>query len=122
MIVILYCFFFLNYFQLDQGEVEYLDLENEVEIVTSDEDYKPPQSVAASVKKRPRGRPSKKSLLAGSNSFENKNSKRLKRSNKEGKGKVASFICDFCGNKYPTQGRLTEHIKLHKGIKPHECE
>ncbi|KAH8278390.1 hypothetical protein KR018_001548, partial [Drosophila ironensis] len=33
-----------------------------------------------------------------------------------------SFICDVCGNIYPTQARLTEHMKFHLGIKPHECE
>lgn len=36
--------------------------------------------------------------------------------------KHSSYICDVCGNIYPSQGRLTEHIKLHNGIKPHECE
>ena len=36
--------------------------------------------------------------------------------------KHSSYICDVCGNIYPSQGRLTEHIKLHNGVKPHECE
>lgn len=48
--------------------------------------------------------------------------KKAKKEPKEKKPKESSYICDFCGNKYPSQGRLTEHIKLHKGIKPHECE
>lgn len=37
-------------------------------------------------------------------------------------GKFCSFICDVCGNIYPTQARLTEHLKFHSGVKPHECE
>lgn len=89
-----------------------------MEMSTSDEEYIPSQSAVPTVKKRPRGRPSKKK--PADSSSENKNNKRLKR--KEQNSKLISYICDFCGNKYPTQGRLTEHIKLHKGIKPHECE
>ncbi|XP_034132032.1 zinc finger protein OZF [Drosophila guanche] len=36
--------------------------------------------------------------------------------------KLSSYICDVCGNIYPTQARLTEHMKFHSGVKPHECE
>lgn len=108
--------------QLDQGEVEYLEMENEVEMSTSDEDYKPPQSVESSGKKRPRGRPPKKASSKASGSNEGRSKRTSKPEVTEKKTKVVSYICDFCGNKYPTQGRLTEHIKLHKGIKPHECE
>ncbi|KAH8369404.1 hypothetical protein KR009_009780 [Drosophila setifemur] len=36
--------------------------------------------------------------------------------------KPTNFICDVCGNIYPTQARLTEHMKFHSGVKPHECE
>ncbi|XP_022209916.2 zinc finger protein OZF [Drosophila obscura] len=36
--------------------------------------------------------------------------------------KLSTYICDVCGNTYPTQARLTEHMKFHSGIKPHECE
>lgn len=103
---------------------------NEVEMTTSDEDYKPPQSLEIREKKRPRGRPPKRGTATtkGSTSGSENRSKRSTTTIKsEGggvvrKSKVVSYICDFCGNKYPTQGRLTEHIKLHKGIKPHECE
>ncbi|KAH8335576.1 hypothetical protein KR074_006122 [Drosophila pseudoananassae] len=38
------------------------------------------------------------------------------------RGKLCTFICDVCGNIYPTQARLTEHLKFHSGVKPHECE
>ncbi|XP_002019673.2 zinc finger protein 3 [Drosophila persimilis] len=36
--------------------------------------------------------------------------------------KLSTYICDVCGNIYPTQARLTEHMKFHSGVKPHECE
>ncbi|KAH8374922.1 hypothetical protein KR200_008694, partial [Drosophila serrata] len=36
--------------------------------------------------------------------------------------KHCTYICDVCGNIYPTQARLTEHMKFHSGVKPHECE
>ncbi|KAH8256351.1 hypothetical protein KR032_002883 [Drosophila birchii] len=36
--------------------------------------------------------------------------------------KHSTYICDVCGNIYPTQARLTEHMKFHSGVKPHECE
>ncbi|KAH8359466.1 hypothetical protein KR093_006946 [Drosophila rubida] len=36
--------------------------------------------------------------------------------------KHSNYICDVCGNIYPSQARLTEHMKFHSGIKPHECE
>lgn len=39
-----------------------------------------------------------------------------------GDKKEFKYICDVCGNMYPSQSRLTEHIKVHSGIKPHECE
>lgn len=118
-------------------------MENEEELSTSDEEYKPPASVLSSIgKKRPRGRPAKKATAAKKTqkrttkmiinteiditATESNNSvlKRIKRTTGTvpKKCKVIAYICDFCGNKYPTQGRLTEHIKLHKGIKPHECE
>lgn len=39
-----------------------------------------------------------------------------------GDKKEFKYICDICGNMYPSQSRLTEHIKVHSGVKPHECE
>ncbi|XP_017085133.2 zinc finger protein 347 [Drosophila eugracilis] len=39
-----------------------------------------------------------------------------------GDQKEFKYICDVCGNMYPSQSRLTEHIKAHSGVKPHECE
>ncbi|XP_017085034.1 zinc finger protein 287 [Drosophila eugracilis] len=38
------------------------------------------------------------------------------------RNKLCTYICDVCGNIYPTQARLTEHMKFHSGVKPHECE
>ncbi|XP_017060763.1 zinc finger protein 836 [Drosophila ficusphila] len=39
-----------------------------------------------------------------------------------GEKKEFKYICDVCGNMYPSQSRLTEHTKAHSGVKPHECE
>ncbi|KAM7360033.1 uncharacterized protein ACRADG_002904 [Cochliomyia hominivorax] len=102
-----------------QDNIEYLELEEDLELPSSDneefvkkETTKPKSKVLAK-RSAPQASTSRKSAPAA---------KRAKREPKEKKPKESSYICDFCGNKYPSQGRLTEHIKLHKGIKPHECE
>lgn len=101
-----------------QDNVEYLELEEDLELPSSgDEEFvkevRKPKSRA--LPKRSAASTSRKATSAAT-------VKRVKREPKEKKPKDTSYICDFCGNKYPSQGRLTEHIKLHKGIKPHECE
>uniref|UniRef100_W8CDV5 Zinc finger protein 596 n=1 Tax=Ceratitis capitata TaxID=7213 RepID=W8CDV5_CERCA len=104
---------------------EYLEEVNE-EFQYSDEDYVPVKEAP----KRGRGRPPKNlkkneaSTSKSANGLVIKKEKTspAKRGPKPKKEKPTSYICDICGNIYPSQGRLTEHIKLHKGIKPHECE
>lgn len=102
-----------------QDDVEYLELEEDLELPSSDneeyikKDFKQKSKVLV---KRSAASTSRKAASSAPAA------KRAKRQPKEKKPKDTSYICDFCGNKYPSQGRLTEHIKLHKGIKPHECE
>lgn len=45
-----------------------------------------------------------------------------KKMGRKPRDKHSNYICDVCGNIYPSQARLTEHMKFHSGIKPHECE
>ncbi|XP_033149929.1 zinc finger protein 26 [Drosophila busckii] len=45
-----------------------------------------------------------------------------KKMGRKPRDKLSNYICDVCGNIYPSQARLTEHMKFHSGIKPHECE
>lgn len=45
-----------------------------------------------------------------------------KRLGRKPRDKHSNYICDVCGNIYPSQARLTEHMKFHSGVKPHECE
>nr|XP_014088685.1 zinc finger protein 12 isoform X3 [Bactrocera oleae]XP_036233180.1 zinc finger protein 12 isoform X3 [Bactrocera oleae]XP_036233181.1 zinc finger protein 12 isoform X3 [Bactrocera oleae] len=106
---------------------EYLEDIN-YEFQYSDEEYVPMKEEAP---KRGRGRPPK-NLKKGAGATSKQTVNRdlvkkektspAKRGPKPKKVKPTSYICDICGNIYPSQGRLTEHIKLHKGIKPHECE
>ncbi|EDW16051.1 zinc finger protein 263 [Drosophila mojavensis] len=45
-----------------------------------------------------------------------------KKMGRKPRDKHSNYICDVCGNIYPSQARLTEHMKFHSGVKPHECE
>lgn len=105
-----------------QEDVEYLELEEDLELPSSDNE----EFIKSDDKKTTRRIVVKSVLPLASTSRHAAASqpgrKRVKREPREKKPKDTSYICDFCGNKYPSQGRLTEHIKLHKGIKPHECE
>ncbi|XP_054747406.1 zinc finger protein 12-like [Anastrepha obliqua] len=109
---------------------EYLEETEEFKYSDDDEEYTPAKE---EMPKRGRGRPPKnlrKNAASTSKQSENRQSAGIKkeksspvkRGPKPKKVKPTSYICDICGNIYPSQGRLTEHIKLHKGIKPHECE
>ncbi|KAH8420718.1 hypothetical protein KR222_003109 [Zaprionus bogoriensis] len=45
-----------------------------------------------------------------------------KRMGRKPRDKHSNYICDVCGNIYPSPARLTNHMKFHSGVKPHECE
>uniref|UniRef100_A0A1I8PQZ6 Protein krueppel n=1 Tax=Stomoxys calcitrans TaxID=35570 RepID=A0A1I8PQZ6_STOCA len=99
-----------------RDDIEFLELEEDLELPSSDND-----DLASPGSQKPvRGRVvMKRTIVKPSTS---QGAKRKRTGPRQKKPKDISYICDFCGNKYPSQGRLTEHIKLHKGIKPHECE
>ncbi|XP_017482813.1 PREDICTED: myoneurin-like [Rhagoletis zephyria] len=109
--------------------VEYLEEINEFQYDDDDEDY---VQIKEETPKRGRGRPPKnlsrpeastsKQAAARQPVIKKEKCSPAKRGPKPKKIKPTTYICDICGNIYPSQGRLTEHIKLHKGIKPHECE
>ncbi|XP_073837421.1 identity crisis [Musca autumnalis] len=108
-----------------QDHIEYLELEEDLELPSSDnDDYLPAENRKPArsrvVMKRTVVKPSTSQLAAKPTGHQS--TKRKRNSGRGAKSKDQAYICDFCGNKYPSQGRLTEHIKLHKGIKPHECE
>lgn len=101
-----------------QEDVEFLELEEDLELPSSDnEEY---AQVGANRKPVRSRVVMKRTIVKPSTSQQAV--KRKRTGPREKKPKDIAYICDFCGNKYPSQGRLTEHIKLHKGIKPHECE
>ncbi|XP_037944596.1 uncharacterized protein LOC119677360 [Teleopsis dalmanni] len=103
-----------------EGQIEYAGN-------TSDADYVPNEKVKPEKRgRKPINRNDENSLKASTSRGVQK-TKTTKSPKREPKRKYKSkeciqYICDICGNIYPSQGRLTEHIKLHKGIKPHDCE
>lgn len=101
-----------------QDNAEYLELEEDLELPSSDTE----EFIREETKSKSKITPKRAAVQASTSRKAASAAKRVKREPKEKKSKDTSYICDFCGNKYPSQGRLTEHIKLHKGIKPHECE
>lgn len=101
-----------------QDNAEYLELEEDLELPSSDTE----EFIREETKPKSKITPKRAAVHASTSRKAAASAKRVKREPKEKKPKDTSYICDFCGNKYPSQGRLTEHIKLHKGIKPHECE
>ncbi|KNC26832.1 hypothetical protein FF38_12994 [Lucilia cuprina] len=103
-----------------QDNVEYLELEEDLELPSSDDDEEYVKK--ENTKQKSKVLAKRSAAQASTSRKAAPAAKRAKREPKEKKPKETSYICDFCGNKYPSQGRLTEHIKLHKGIKPHECE
>ncbi|XP_005181962.2 zinc finger protein 892 [Musca domestica] len=100
-----------------QDNIEYLELEEDLELPSSDND----EYVPVENRKTQRSRVVMKRTIVKPSTSQPA-TKRKRTGTREKKSKDTAYICDFCGNKYPSQGRLTEHIKLHKGIKPHECE
>uniref|UniRef100_A0A1B0C2Y1 Protein krueppel n=1 Tax=Glossina palpalis gambiensis TaxID=67801 RepID=A0A1B0C2Y1_9MUSC len=97
-------------------DLEYLETEEDLELPSSDEEY-----IQMEAKKDDKSQATTKKNSSHASTSQTA-TKRVKREPKEKRSKESQYICDFCGNKYQSQGRLTEHIKLHKGIKPHECE
>ncbi|XP_016923660.4 zinc finger protein 552 [Drosophila suzukii] len=89
------------------------------DILSSDESYVP-EGKPAPTKSSTRKRSSRKLAPVRKNSPEDEPAK--KKLGRKPRNKLTPYICDVCGNIYPTQARLTEHMKFHSGVKPHECE
>ncbi|XP_043652771.1 zinc finger protein 287 [Drosophila teissieri] len=85
------------------------------DILSSDEDYVPTHT-----KPEKRDRSGGKAVAYYKNTSEVEPVK--KKLGRKPRNKLSTYICDVCGNIYPTQARLTEHMKFHSGVKPHECE
>ncbi|EDW83338.1 uncharacterized protein Dwil_GK22796 [Drosophila willistoni] len=93
---------------------------NVIEEVASNEDDDSNSSKPAFV-----GRTSAKPKLLslrGQHNDEVQQAQPVKKLGRKQKEKLSNYICDVCANIYPTQARLTEHMKFHSGVKPHECE
>ncbi|XP_017113948.1 zinc finger and SCAN domain-containing protein 12 [Drosophila elegans] len=89
------------------------------DILSSDESYVP-ETITTTKPPASRQRSSRKTAPANISSQEDETGK--KKLGRKPRNKLSSYICDVCGNIYPTQARLTEHMKFHSGVKPHECE
>lgn len=85
------------------------------DILDSDEDYDPTHA-----KPEKCDRSGRKPVAYHKNSPKVETFK--KKVGRKPRNKLSTYICDVCGNIYPTQARLTEHMKFHSGVKPHECE
>ncbi|KMZ02501.1 zinc finger protein 271 [Drosophila simulans] len=85
------------------------------DVLDSDEDYNPTHA-----KPEKRVQSGRKPVAYHKNSPEVEAFK--KKVGRKPRNKLSAYICDVCGNTYPTQARLTEHMKFHSGVKPHECE
>ncbi|XP_016976320.1 LOW QUALITY PROTEIN: zinc finger protein 568 [Drosophila rhopaloa] len=89
------------------------------DILSSDESYVP-ETRTTNKPLANHQRSSRKSATPNRTSPEVETAK--KKPGRKPRNKLSSYICDVCGNIYPTQARLTEHMKFHLGVKPHECE
>ncbi|KAH8344043.1 hypothetical protein KR084_003600 [Drosophila pseudotakahashii] len=98
---------------------DYPDDDLNEDILSSDEDYVP-EGKPAPTKPASRQRSSRKPAPVRRTSTEDEPAK--KKLGRKPRNKLSTYICDVCGNIYPTQARLTEHMKFHSGVKPHECE